>query len=33
MRTPIDNQNQIPKEQWRYGLRASSKVGCESHHS
>ena len=28
MRTPIDNQTQIPKAQWRYGLRASSKVGC-----
>ena len=28
MRTPIENQTQIPKDQWRYGLRASSKVGC-----
>ena len=28
MQTPIDNQTRIPKEQWRYGLRASSQVGC-----
>lgn len=24
----IYNQNDIPKEKWRYGLRASSAVGC-----
>lgn len=24
----IYNQTQIPKEQWRYGLRSSSAVGC-----
>lgn len=24
----IYNQNRIPREQWRYGLRASAKTGC-----
>ena len=24
----ILNQTQIPKEQWRYGLRSSAKTGC-----
>ena len=24
----IYNQHQIPREQWRYGLRSSAAVGC-----
>ena len=28
MKDFIYNQQSIPKEQWRYGLRASSAVGC-----
>ena len=24
----IYNQNRIPREQWRYGLRSSAKTGC-----
>ena len=28
MQTPIDNQTNIPQDQWRYGLRPSAKTGC-----
>ena len=28
MKDLIYNQKQIPKEQWRYGLRSSAAVGC-----
>lgn len=28
MKDLIYNQTQIPKEQWRYGLRSSAAVGC-----
>ena len=28
MKELIYNQNQIPKEQWRYGLRTSAATGC-----
>ena len=28
MKELILNQNDIPKDQWRYGLRPSAKVGC-----
>ncbi len=28
MKDMIYNQTQIPKEQWRYGLRSSAAVGC-----
>ena len=28
MKELIYNQNDIPKEQWRYGLRSSAAVGC-----
>lgn len=28
MKDMIYNQRQIPKEQWRYGLRASAATGC-----
>ena len=28
MKELIFNQTQIPKEQWRYGLRSSASVGC-----
>ena len=28
MKELILNQTRIPKEQWRYGLRSSAKVGC-----
>ena len=28
MKDLIYNQRQIPREQWRYGLRSSAAVGC-----